>query len=264
VSDPIDPGEPREQRSFSIRLIVPLLTVVALGSAVAWWLRPPAERPPAPAPVPVPKHAAESAPAPSAPVVPTTPRPTPKTTRPDEKRAESVPAPVAAPKVTLNVSSDVDGAHVFVDRKYIGNTPLKTSDVTPGRHQLSVSADGYDGVSEGVDVSDAAPTDLYVSLRTVRLNVSVPVVHKHAFGSCEGTLRADPAGLRYDTANTSDAFAVSLSDLEVFSTDYAQKTLKVKQRGGKTWNFTTKAATADPLVSFQQAVDHARQKLARQ
>jgi hypothetical protein len=264
VSDPIDPGEPREHRSFSIRLIVPLLTVVALGAAVAWWLRPPADHQPPTAAVPVPKPAAESAPPPSAPVVPATPRPTPKTTRPDEKPAEPSPAPVATSKVTLNVSSDVEGAHVFVDRKYIGNTPLRTSDVTPGRHQLNVSADGYDGVSESVDVADAATTDLYVSLKTVRLNVSVPVVHKHTFGSCEGTLRADPAGLRYDTPNTSDAFAISLSDLEVFSTDYAQKTLKVKQRGGKTWNFTTKAATADSLVSFQQAVDHARQKLGRQ
>jgi hypothetical protein len=80
-------------------------------------------------------------------------------------------------------------------------------------------------------------------------------------GSCEGTLRADPGGLRYETANAADAFSVPLSDLEVFSTDYAQKTLKVKKRGGKTWNFTTKASNADPLVTFQQAVEHARQKL---
>ena len=159
------------------------------------------------------------------------------------------------------MSSDVDGAHVFVDRKYVGNTPLDTSEVTPGRHQVNVSAEGYDGVSEGVNVAESGSTDLHVSLKTVRLDVSVPVVHKHALGSCEGTLRADPGGLRYDTENAADAFSLPLSDLEVFSTDYAQKTLKVKKRGGKTWNFTTKAPNADSLVSFQQAVDHARQKL---
>ena len=34
---------PRDPRSFSVRLIVPLLIVVALGAGVAWWLRPPAE-----------------------------------------------------------------------------------------------------------------------------------------------------------------------------------------------------------------------------
>ena len=159
------------------------------------------------------------------------------------------------------MSSDVDGAHVFVDRKYVGKTPLDTSEVTPGRHQVNVSADGYDGVSEGVNVAESGSTDLHVSLKTVRLDVSVPVVHKHALGSCEGTLRADPGGLRYETENAADAFSVPLSDLEVFSTDYAQKTLKVKKRGGKTWNFTTKAPNADPLVAFQQAVDHARQTL---
>src|SRR4029079_3537397 len=212
------------------------------------------------APVPVPKPAVEEAPAPAPPV--TAPRPS-KSARADEKAApvSTSPPVVAAPKPTLHVSSDVDGAHVFVDRKYVGNTPLDTSEVTPGRHQVNVSAEGYDGVSEGVNVAESGSTDLHVSLKTLRLDVSVPVVHKHALGSCQGTLRADPAGLRYETDTAAGAFLLPLSDLEVFSTDYAQKTLKVKRRGGKTWNFTTKAPNADPLVTFQQAVDHARQKL---
>jgi hypothetical protein len=257
-----EPDEPRDPRGFSVRLILPLLIVVALGATVAWWLRPPADHRPAPAPAPVPKPAVEGAPSPVPPATPTAPRP-PKPARSDEKRAPASTSPpvAAAAKPTLHVSSDVDGAHVFVDRKYVGNTPLDTSEVTPGRHQVNVSADGYDGASESVNVAESGSTDLHVSLKTVRLDVSVPVVHKHAIGSCEGTLRADPGGLRYETANTPDAFSLPLSDLDVFSTDYAQKTLKVKKRGGKTWNFTTKAPNADPLVAFQQAVDHARQKL---
>ena len=257
-----EPDAPRKPRGFSVRLIVPLLVVVTLGAAVAWWLRPPAAHRPAPAPIPVPKSAGEDAPAPVAPVVPATPRPS-KSARSDAKPAPvSTRAPVAAAaKPTLHVSSDVNGAHVFIDRKYVGNTPLDTSEITPGRHQVNVSAEGYDGVSQGVNVAESGATELHVELKTVALDVSVTVVHKHALGSCEGTLRADPGGLRYETANAADAFSVPLSDLEVFSTDYAQKTLKVKKRGGKTWNFTTKAPNADPLVTFQQAVDHARQKL---
>ncbi len=255
-------SEAREPHSFSARLLVPLLVVVTLGAAVAWWLRPPAEDRPAPAPVPVPKPAVEEAPTPVPPAVPAAPRPS-KSARSGEK-PELVPTPPAvapAAKPTLHVSSDVEGAHVFVDRKYVGNTPLDTSEVTPGRHQVNVSAEGYDGVSRGVIVAESGATDLHVELKTVSLDVSMPVVHKHALGSCEGTLRADPGALRYETANAADAFSLPLSDLEVFSTDYAQKTLKVKKRGGKTWNFTTKAPNADPLVTFQQAVDHARQKL---
>jgi hypothetical protein len=33
----------------------------------------------------------------------------------------------------------------------------------------------------------------------------------------------------------------------------------VKQRGGKTWNFTTESA--DPLLTFQKAVEAARKRL---
>lgn len=259
MSDPSDPGAPREPRTFSIRLVVPLLIVVALGAAVAWWLRPPVEH--HPAPTPAPKPAVEEAPAPKAPAAPAS-RPTPRPAPPEERSAPAPVAPVAvAPKPTLHVSSDVDGAHVFVDRKYVGTTPLDTSEVTAGTHQVNVSAEGYDGVSQSVNVAESGSTDVHVALKTVRLDVSVPVVHKHAMGSCEGTLHADPSGLRYDTANASDAFSFALSDLDVFSVDYAQKSLKVKKRGGKTWNFTTKAPTGDPLVSFQQEVDRARQKL---
>jgi hypothetical protein len=156
----------------------------------------------------------------------------------------------------------VDGAHVFVDRQYVGNTPLVTSDIAPGRHSESVSAEGYDGASESVEVGASGRTDLHMSLKAVRLNASLPVVHKHAIGSCEGTLRADSTGLRYETSNASDRFAMPFGDLEVFTVDYAKKTLRVKRREGRTWNFTTKAATADPLLSFQHEVDRAREKLA--
>ena len=34
--------------------------------------------------------------------------------------------------------------------------------------------------------------------------------------------------------------------------------LRLKQRGGRTWNFTTRAATADPLFVFHRDVDAAR------
>jgi len=251
---------PRQPDILSIRLIVPLLIVVALGIAVAWWLRPAAEHHPPPAAAPVAKPAVGATPTPVAPSPATAPR-TSRSARPDVKPGPA-PATVAPATPTLHVSSDVEGAHVFVDRQYVGNTPLETREVTPGRHQVNVSAEGYDGVSENVNVAESGKTDLHVSLKTVTLDASVPVIHKHAMGSCEGMLRADAGGLRYDTENAPDAFSIALSDLEAFSTNYAAKTLKVKKRGGKTWNFTTKAPNADSLVSFQQAVDNARRKIA--
>ena len=45
--------------------------------------------------------------------------------------------------------------------------------------------------------------------------------------------------------------------------DYMEKNLRVKQKGGKTWNFTDKAAAnADALFVFHRDVEAARKKLA--
>ena len=88
------------------------------------------------------------------------------------------------------------------------------------------------------------------------------MVHKHRFGSCEGTLRATLDGLQYVTTNKEDAFLLPYAQLETFAVDYLDKNLRVKQRGGKTWNFTDRAENADNLFVFHRDVDKARQRLA--
>ena len=132
-----------------------------------------------------------------------------------------------------------------------------------GSHKLQVSAQGYDGVSRSIDISDDGPTDVLVSLKTVVLDTRVPVVHKHRFGSCEGSLVADVHGLRYQTSNREDGWSLPFGDVERFALDYQGKTLQIRQRGGRTWNFTTRASNADPLLVFQREVDHARSRLAQ-
>ena len=79
--------------------------------------------------------------------------------------------------------------------------------------------------------------------------------------ACEGKLFADLHGLRYETGNRDDAFSLAFADMETFTLDYLQKTLRVKKRVGRTWNFTTRAANADPLLVFQRDVDRARARL---
>jgi hypothetical protein len=263
VIDQIEPESPPENHRSLLRLIVPLLVVVGLGALVAWWLQPPAARPAARAPAIAARAPAPAAPPSTAPAPVPDPRATPRSAQPDE-RPEPTPLPAAAEALarpTLHVTSDVEGAHVFVDRQFVGQVPLERLEVTPGHHQVHVSAEGYEGFSEAIDVADTGTTDLYASLKAVRLKASVDVIHKHALGSCEGTLHATLDGLRYETSNTSDAFEIPLADLESFTTDYTQKTLRLKKRGGKTWNFTTHAANADPLVSFEHEVNRARQRL---
>jgi PEGA domain-containing protein len=266
VSEANEPARPAPENQSRLRVVFTLIVVIALGALLAWWLRPPA-RPPVsqrtaesrPASPAAPARVPEPAPAPPAPPAATPSRRdrprTPVASAPDAR-----PAPVVARR--LKVTSDVDGAFVFVDRKFVGKTPLDTPDVAPGHHQLNVSSEGYEGVSQGVEIAEQGTTEVDVSLKTVRLNASVDVVHKHGVGSCEGKLFADTRGLRYDTTNRDDRFTLSFADIETFTLDYRQKTLRVKRREGRTWNFTTRAANADPLLVFQRDVDRARARLA--
>ena len=96
----------------------------------------------------------------------------------------------------------------------------------------------------------------------MKLDTQVDVVHKHGMGSCDGQLVATVDGISYVTSNKGDAFALPFGQLETFAVDYMQKNLRVKQKNGKTWNFTDKAATADALFVFHREVDAARKKLA--
>jgi hypothetical protein len=213
-----------------------------------------------------------TAPAPAAEAPAPPPEPPPITieasrdARPRPKRKAEAPAPAPAPEPAapttgeLRIDSDVPGAMVFIDRKFVGNTPVTAKDVAPGRHQLNLTAEGYDGYAESIDVA-VGVADVMVKFKEIRLNESVDVVHKHAMGSCEGRLLADPQGIRYDTSNKNDAFTLKFADVETFDVDYLDKNLRIKKRGGRQYNFTTKAATADALFVFHRNVDKVRKQV---
>lgn len=259
------PEHSEAARGRRLAAVVALIVVVA---ALAWWWTRPA--PPAPqrpaAPAASPPPASRTLPAePSTAPPPAAPADSGRRReRPREKAAppsEPAPAPAPAAGPTLVVESDVPGASVFLNRKYLGTTPLRSTDVTPGPGQLNASVEGYDGVVQTVEIAGGGTTEVTLRFKEVRLDESVAVVHKHGMGSCDGTLKATVSGLRYDTANKADAFTIAFADLEVFEVDYLQKGLKVKKRGGRTWNFTTRAATADPLFVFHREVDKARKRI---
>lgn len=171
-----------------------------------------------------------------------------------------VAARLLAEPAGFRVDSDVPGASVFLDRKYVGVTPVEVPGVAPGSHRLNVSAEGYEMYSETIDVSAAAP-DVMVRFKEVRLDAAVDVIHRHGLGSCQGRLAATPAGLRYEASRKEDAFQVPLPALERFEVDYLKKTLRLTLRGGRTYNFTEKSGNADALLAFQQKVEAARKRL---
>jgi hypothetical protein len=123
-----------------------------------------------------------------------------------------------------------------------------------------VSVEGYEGHAQAIEIGET-PAEVDVRFKEVRLNASAPVIHKHGMGSCVGRLVADTSGLRYETANAGDAFAMPFADLEAFTVDYLKKSLRVKRRGGKTWNFEDPNGQPDPLFVFHRDVEKARVRL---
>ena len=243
------------------RWLLVLLGIAALSAAVylALPMLQPAEQSEvaervAPAPEPAPAPVAPPEPEPEAPPPEPAPGPEP------EPEPALAPPPARAP-VRLRVTSDVVGADVFIDRRFVGTTPFESTDVTPGPHRINVSAAGYEGQLAEVEIGDRR-TEVAVRFREVRLDQSVTVVHKHRFGDCEGRLVATLEGIRYATDHD-DAFTIGLADLEEFEVDYLEHNLRIKQRGGRTYNFTDTQETADALFVFHREVEEARERLAR-
>jgi len=244
METPTGPGHEGGRRT----LVIVLLVLVVIVAAAVWLLarRPPAG-PQAPPVAPRARTSPAATPAPTAaPEAMATPR-----TRPDPLRA--------APAPTLRVDSDVPGANVFLDRTFLGTTPVETREVTPGPHRLNVSAEGYEMYGETVELL-AGPNVLTIRFKEVTLDESIDVVHRHGVGSCRGRLVATLAGLRYEAEKDGDSFAVPLASVEPLRVDYLKNNLRVRQRGGKTWNFG--AESADALLAFQKKVEKARERVS--
>lgn len=177
---------------------------------------------------------------------------------------EAPPPVVEAPPTAglLRIESDVPGAQVFIDRRFIGAAPAIAEDVTPGPHQVTASVQGYDNVVLDIDVEPGERT-IRVRFREVRLDAAIDVVHRHRFGSCSGRLVATPQGFRYETDNENDGFATSLLELETFEVDYLDTNLRVELDGGRTLNFTDPDGDADRLFVFHRDVAQARERLSR-
>ncbi len=253
-------------------LVIVFVGVLLAGAFVAFNL-PHSERQPlepaAPPERSAPRPEAKEEPKPAAPA---SEPPPPRTARREPAIPSPVPkaAPPAAPEPVeaapeagiLRIDSDVPGAQVFIDRVFIGATPVTAPNVKPGSHRLNVSAQGYDGVAETLDVVPG-PRDILIKLKDVRLDATIAVVHRHRIGSCRGQLMATPQGLRYETTDKDDRFSVPLQDLETFQVDYLEKRLRLKLQKGKAYEFTDPDGNADRLFVFHRDVEKARDRLKK-
>ena len=161
---------------------------------------------------------------------------------------------------SITVESDVAGANVFLNRNFKGNTPVTITDLQPGEYNLTVAVEGRDVVSRKVEVGRrAVPVRVEFGDLVAALEVRVAVVHKHRFGSCEGTLVATPEGFDYQTDHK-DAFQLSFGETERFEIDYLQNNLRLKVRGGRTYNFESPSEDVDALFVFHRDVTAFREQ----
>jgi hypothetical protein len=169
-------------------------------------------------------------------------------------KQQVVRAKLVAALATLRVEANVAGAKVSLDGEDRGTTPLDLSNVSPGRHVLAVSADGYETRTETLEVGSGKrdiKIDLVSPLAT--LNEAVAVKHKHriGIGSCEGVLRASAEKLEYDSPHK-DAFSVALSEVESLS--LGKEDLSVKVRDGRSYKFNERNDNPAALASFHERV----------
>ena len=67
-------------------------------------------------------------------------------------------------KSYLSVQSNVPGAKVIVDGRYVGSTSLSKAEVDPGNHQLLVEMEGYEPYTKNIRFEAGRSMDLYVIL----------------------------------------------------------------------------------------------------
>jgi hypothetical protein len=244
------------------RVVLAIVAAIAIGGGVVFFMRDsapePAEAPAASAPSRIVSRKVE----PPSPYVGEAPKKAaPRKTEPPPAPRPAPPVPEAPTLASLTLESDVPGASVFIDRQFVGNTPLSLDKLQPGTKRVQLTATGFDSVQKTIELNPG-PNAVTMRVKEVALSARTAVVHKHGIGSCEGTLSATLDGIRYDTANKGDAFTLPFAQVEQFAVDYLTKNLRVKQKGGKTWNFTDKNDNADVLFVFHRDVEAARKKLA--
>ncbi len=175
-------------------------------------------------------------------------------------RTRSLAADLIEMLGSITVESDVAGANVFLNRNFKGNTPVTIVDLQPGEYNLTVSVEGHDVVSRKVAVGRrVVPVRVEFGDLEATLDVRVAVVHKHRFGSCEGTLVATTEGFDYRTDHK-DAFQLSFGETERFEIDYLENNLRLKVRGGRTYNFESPSEDLDSLFVFHRDVTAFREQ----
>jgi hypothetical protein len=124
---------------------------------------------------------------------------------------------------------------------------IETNEAAEPSHAPAQAAPPRATANRGATASATTPA---AAPRTAETQVTV--VHKHRFGDCEGTLRVAQGTLTYATSHKDDGFRLAFADIDAFDLDAGKNTLRIRRRGGKTWNFTTRDDATAALAAFHR------------
>ncbi len=67
-------------------------------------------------------------------------------------------------KTRVELTSDPEGAQIYLDGKYVGNTPLALYDISVGLHRLDILKDGYNRWESSITIKADIPNSIHIIL----------------------------------------------------------------------------------------------------
>jgi hypothetical protein len=172
------------------------------------------------------------------------------------------------------------GAQVYLDGNLAGTAGVSgefhLSSVPVGEHKIYVQLGSVKSTERPIPVNAGQWSNYTVRMPAVAANqapvtpatqeqpppqaaappavTSFPVSHRHAVGSCKGTLLISGANILYRTTESNDSFSFLLSDV-TFGLQ-AENEFSVQAKGGKRYNFRSEgpAQAGDIVRAIKQAV----------
>jgi len=83
---------------------------------------------------------------------------------PEEEREIEIEMEIAGTPGKLSISSNTQGADVWLEQQAIGTLPMKSYEVPPGMYHVSVSKEGYKGWEGDISIKEGALTKLDLTL----------------------------------------------------------------------------------------------------
>jgi hypothetical protein len=146
---------------------------------------------------------------------------------------------------SLDILSDPEGASVYLNNSFRGNTPLLISDLPNGTYKVKLTYPGYaDFTKNDVQIVDAQTTQLYIFMQAVPLPPAVKT----------GSISIDsfPQGAFVFVNNSSQGTTPALvSNLPIGWYD-----IRLEKAGYLTWNKTIKVQDSQiyPIYAFLQPI----------